>query len=337
MVDSQPLEPLEQKVKIFVHIGVAKAASTTFQKHLFDKHPEIHNLGIYPTGNLGKDSNEINYNCAYLKDKALRLFYSNLVMLDGLEYRFSNNIKLYEQAVKPCLKFDKINLFSYERFTSVLFSHDDIKIKAERLKEIFPNAKIILVIRNQTQLIISQYRDHPFDPRCVRIGKPVSIDKWIKIALDDQFTKYISSLNYYGIVTLYAELFGRENIGVFLFEDLVHCPDYFAEKISEFLGINSATTQSMLKNKHENLSVSGRYNLYRKLARRKFIPHLESLRFLPNSWTNYVSNFLKEGKKGEYKISPAMQAKLHEHFAPLNDKLQEEYQLDLKSYNYPLT
>lgn len=81
----------------------------------------------------------------------------------------------------------------------------------------------------------------------------------------------------------------------------------------------------------------------RKLARRKFIPHLESLKFLPKSWTNYVSNFLKEGKKGEYKISPAMpampamQAKLHEHFAPLNDKLQEEYTLDLKSYNYPLT
>lgn len=50
--------------QVYIHIGYAKAASSTLQKHLFDKHPKINNLGIYSTNNLGKDSSEINYRCA---------------------------------------------------------------------------------------------------------------------------------------------------------------------------------------------------------------------------------------------------------------------------------
>lgn len=327
---------LDQKLKIFIHIGCAKAASTTLQKHLFDKHPEINNLGIYPRGNIGKDSSEINSNCAYLKDENIRKFYSNLVSLDGIEYRYSGNIELYKIAIKPYVKSEQINLFSSERFTSVLWSHDDITTKAYRLKELFPIAKIILVIRNQFNIIKSQYRDHPFDPRCVRIGRPVSLDKWIKIAFEDRLVKYFSSLNYYEIINLYSEIFGRDNIGVFLFEELVYNPNNFAEKISNFLGINPELSKAILNNKHENISVSQRYNYYRALVRLKLMPRLELLKFLPYSFRKDILDFLKSGKKKDYKINQNMQTLIHEYFAPLNNKLQEEYKLDLTSYNYPL-
>jgi hypothetical protein len=329
-------QSVDKKCKIFIHIGCAKAASTTLQKHLFDKHSEINNLGSYPTGNLGKDSNNVNYDCAYLKDENIRKFYSNLVALDGIEYRSCGNLKLYQTLIKPYLETDRINLFSTERFTSILFSHDDLKIKADRLKEIFPNAKIILIIRNQFNMIISQYRDHPFDPRCVRIGKPLSIDKWIKVALEDRQTKYFSCLNYYEIINLYSELFGRDNIGVFLFEELVNNPNQFANRISNFMEIDPEQSQIILNNKHENVSVSQRYNYYRALVRRRLMPHIESLKILPDDFKKNILFFLKSGNKKNYKIHPTTQAMLHEHFAPLNNKLQEEYRIDLTSYNYPV-
>lgn len=329
-------DDLAQEIKIFIHIGCAKAASTTLQKHLFDKHPQINNLGSYPTSNLGKDSQEINYDCLYLKDEKVKKFYYNLVALDGIEYRSSGNLELYQESVKPYLQADAVNLFSSERFTSVLFSHDDIKSKAERLKEIFSNGKIIMIIRNQFNMVVSQYRDRPFDPRCVRIGKPVSLDEWVRIALEDNLTKYSSSLKYYEIANLYSDLFGKDNVGLFLFEELVNQPDLFADKISTFLGINSAYTKSVLNNQHENFSVSHRYNLYRILVRKKFLPHIESLKFLPKAWRMGILNFLKEGKKKDYEIGSAMQTKLHNYFVESNRKLEEEYGLNLSSYNYPI-
>lgn len=49
--------------KAVVHVGYPKAASTSLQKHLFDRHPQIRNLGVFPTGNVGEDSDYINENC----------------------------------------------------------------------------------------------------------------------------------------------------------------------------------------------------------------------------------------------------------------------------------
>ncbi len=329
---------MNKKLQICIHIGCAKAASTTLQKQLFDKHSEINNLGIYPTGNLGKDSNEINYDCPYLKNEHLRRFYYNLVILDGIEYRVSDNFKLYKESIKPLIKTDPVNVFSNERFTSVLFSHDDIKSKADRLKEIFPNAKIIMVLRNQFNMIISQYRDWPFDPRCVRIGKPVSLDKWIEIALEDNLTKYLSSLKYYEIADVYSELFGKDNVGLFLFEDLVSQPQKFAAQISAFLDIDAKETRTLLKNKHENKSVSHRYKVYRTLVRRKLFPSLDSpkLNFLPNIFKENVLLILKGGNKRNYDISLSVKTKIKDYFGISNKKLQDLYKLDLGVHDYPL-
>ncbi|MGV2831690.1 sulfotransferase [Myxosarcina sp. GI1(2024)] len=325
--------------KIYIHIGYAKAASTTLQKHLFDKHPEINNLGIYPTNNLGKDSSEINYKCAYFENESLRKFYHNLVMTDGIEYRRSNNIQLYKESIKPLFKLETINLFSNERFTSVAFSHSDIKNKADRLKEIFPDAKIIIILRNQSNIIISKYREWPFDPRCVMIGKPVSLDNWIKIALEDNHTKYLSNLKYYEIVELYSEMFGKSNVGLFLFEDLVYKPEYFAHKFSQFLGIELKYTQLAFRNKHENSSLSYRYNIYRMLCRKKLLPNLNSNKLdkiMPDYFKQIILDFLRSGKRKEYKISPFMQIKINNYFGKSNSKLQDKYKLNLSDYNYPV-
>ena len=54
--------------KIFFHVGFPKSASTTLQKQLFDKHSKINYLGVYPTGNVGQDSDESNTDTLFKKN-----------------------------------------------------------------------------------------------------------------------------------------------------------------------------------------------------------------------------------------------------------------------------
>ncbi len=163
---------------IFVHIGYPKSASTTLQKHLFHKHSDINYFGLYPTKNIGQDTPKIDRNARFLTDKNLRTFYKALLMEEPDEYSHQEAVDLFRTSIKNHLS-NKVNLLSHERFTSTLFGHSSLEEKAKRLKTIIPDAKIILVIRNQADLIKSQYRDMPFDPRNIRKGKPVSLKKWI--------------------------------------------------------------------------------------------------------------------------------------------------------------
>lgn len=326
--------------RVFIHVGYPKSASTTLQKHLFDKHPQINSLSTYPTGNVGTDSLEINPECAFLSDRQLRDFYYQLTTLDPIDYAKHAPEDLYKHLFAQYVDsdkvaLDKVTLLSSERFTDVLFSYDSIQDKALRLKQIFPHAKIILVLRNQFNIIASQYRDHPFNPRCVRIGRPVSINRWVEIALQDPLVKYANSLNYYETAKCYADLFGKENVGIFLFEEMVTDLARYANRLSEFMGIDPDQTALCLGGKHENLTVSHRYNVYRKLVRRG-LPNIETISFLPQSVQRLALNYLQQGPKKKHSLNPEMTALVQRYFSEPNRKLRDEFNVNVSDYNYPL-
>ena len=320
--------------RVYIHIGVAKAASTTLQKQLFDQHPAINYLGTYPTANLGNDSDFINHKSKYLTDPNLKKFHSNIVMLDEFEYHFSDNIEFFYNNIKPYLSKDHINLFSNERFLAGFRCCTDIKAKATRIKQLFPNAKIIIIIRNQLDIIVSQYRDLPFDPRCVSLGKPVNIDQWIEIAMENDYTNYFNCLKYYEVAKVYKEIFGIDAVEVFLFEDLVHQLDLFAEKLSDFIGIDSTQTKVLLQNKHENRPVSNRFNRYRMLRRK--LPQIKLRNYMPDYIHEQVIKFMKKGKKRNYHISKTMNQSLTNYFGESNAQLQDNFSIELERYQYPM-
>jgi len=326
---------------MFIHIGYPKAASTTLQKQLFEKHPAILNLGVFPTGNIGNDT--INYSDSniFINDKELQRLHYNISMLDDFQYDQLNMKNLYNsiyQKYVQDLKPKRVTIISNERFVSVNFSHNDIGAKAKRLSNLFPEARIIIVIRNQIDLLISQYRDHPFDPRCFSIGKSKNIDDWISIALDNEL-KIIESLNYYKVIQLYEDLFPKNNVGVFLFEDLVYKTDVFASKLSSFMGISLEKTKDYLKLGKQNTGVSNRYNIYRKILR-EFPILFRIANILPSrfkdSVRSTVESTLKNGKKKNYKLSRVNVDRLQEYYGSCNKKLQKKLNLNLKIYKYPL-
>jgi hypothetical protein len=286
-------------MKIAIHIGYPKAASTTLQKHLFHKHSELNNLGNYPTANVGTDSKEIDFEAPFLKSKELKQFYSNILQLDDIEYAFSKNDVIFDTYVLPQMSEDKINIFSHEGFLATFFSNPDRGGKAKRLCSYFKEPKILIIIRNQFELVRSQYADWPFDPRAFTLRRKVEIDEWIQIDMNAPESKhFIRSLNFYYVANYYAALFGKENVRVFLFEEMTNNLDRFAHNISGFLGIDADQTRAILSDKHENKA--------------------------------------RDNQLRSQKIDPGIINRLNGYFAQINRSLIEAYPLNLAAYDYPL-
>jgi hypothetical protein len=319
---------MRMKQDVFVHVGYPKSASTTLQKHLFSKHEEIINLGVYPTKNIGIDSNSSPKNIPYLDEPILRILHNDLVQMDSIEFHcsgFYENLSRFMDGVDLSKKV----VFSNEKLTSVFFSYRDNGVKARRLAKAFPDAKIIFIIRNQHDWLCSQYRDHPFDPRELTIGRPVSFDQWFNIICWNEQIKLKQMLNYYVVIGFYEKLFGESNIGVFLFEDLVNDEEAFSNKLSDFMGIDRSVTHELIAGQHENRGVSGNYNRARCLLRGK----LKNL--IPDRVVSKILSMDKDGEKKEHALSLENINRLNSLYSAGNEKLMHKYDLDLKSYGYP--
>jgi len=315
-----------------IHIGLAKAASSLLQKHLFYKHNEIRNLAIYPEGNLGSGESIKEPDCIYLRDPDLKKFYDRLCMTYSINYNEEKEIELYHSLIKR-YNDNKPIIFSNERITSVFYAYPDIIIKANRLKNIFGEAKIILILRRQIDIIISQYRDHPFDPRNFSIGKPVNINQFVTILNESNDLIYLESLKYSKIIDHYSKLFGKENVGVFLFENLKKNPKEFISNIATFIGISQSTAINTMPKSKENRGVSKKFNQFRKFQRRnQWINKIAKQ--IPQKLKQIFLSWIKKGDKQKIEYDDQTRNFILEYYRRDNYYISKEYHLDLNEYNY---
>jgi hypothetical protein len=322
---------------IVFHVGFPKAASTTLQKALFDRHPDINYLGMYPTSNIGVESQISNLETKYLNSKFLQNLHHLMTNIDGIEF-YNNDLNDIRNEVAGYLSEDKINIFSNERFTSVFFANRDRVDKARRIKELFPDSKILIMIRNQMDIIKSQYRDYPFDPRDLYVNrKRVSIDKWIKLDLSSKDTGFLQSIDYYKLYLFYESVFGSANVKIMLFERLKYDTHGFSKELSEYLNIEPEKSYELLNGVRENTAVSDIANSYRAL-KYKFISFLPSsvessniLRIIDKR----IMGLLKIGKAKKIKIDSTIMNLVDSQFSESNSALEKKIGIELGCYGYP--
>lgn len=318
---------------IVFHVGLPKSASTSLQKNLFYKHSQIHSLSIYPNDNIGIDEGD-DFN---LPDD-INYIYDVICTKDSIDCT-PEVIKDCKNLIERRTSFDKVNVLSNERVTSVLFSHKDRFVKAERIFKMVPNVKILIIIRNQINLIKSQYRDHPFDLRAVgAVNIPVSIDDWILRDLSRVDVSFMESLDYYKLIKSYETIFGKNKIKIMLFEDLISQKLSFSRELSDFLDINEDETFKHLSAEKRNAGVSKNFNKYRWLKSKLllFIPRFVKGSNAIKELDMKVQKLLKRGQQENIKLNDKSHDIILGMYSDSNKRLMLEYKLNLNKYGYPL-
>ncbi len=230
---------MSPKPNIVVHIGFPRTGTTTLQRHLFFRHPEILYLGK-PYGDL-----------------TMRDSIDALIMEESTVYRPEALRNLIESRMERGLEGGrKVFLLSEERLVSAAKVRDK-GVVAQRLFEVFGACKILVTIRNQIEAVKSAYlsggRYLAHVPHALE-GRLISFEDWLYISERMYHGDYVRNVTYFDTIRYYADLFGKDRLCILLFEDFVEEKRKFLGTLSQFLGIDEGRAWELARNGHENES-----------------------------------------------------------------------------------
>jgi len=209
-----------------IHIGFPKAASTWLQNSVFQA---VGNCDLCPE--------------AMVSEKLLK---PGSFTFDPEECRavFSSSFK------RPVLISDKRFLGSFNLgWNNGAYA----KELTGRLKSVFPKATIILIIRNQTEMIASAYAQY------IKDGGTLSINKYLYSPENFTFQNILKfsfeQLEYHSIVNYLQTLFPGK-VRVYMFEELQNDPHGFIKRLASECGLTIG---------HEGISYKPRNPRYSRL------------------------------------------------------------------------
>jgi hypothetical protein len=300
-----------------IHIGANKTASTTLQRCLFAKSNDL----VY----LGEDC--VGY-------EKYRDTLNSLVSDDDIHFSYEFARELFH------------NFVSSSGEKTALYSNEDIMTSrvptqcAHRLKEFLPDAEIMIVIRNQLTAIPSMYANHGAYLKMVPRRywrRYVPFDDWMDYCMT--FIKYsaLDSFFYHRILDLYSSLFGKKNIHILLYEDLVNNKEKFVTDLCRILRIEAKEVSTLLSGQRER-----RRNTIRELRyhqfRSRFLWGRSISRYLPYGevLSRKWRNFLEKGGPANGFMPDYGRSRISELYKEDNLKLSQDYHLPLKEYEYPM-
>ena len=241
----------------FIGIGAAKCATTWVYKCLLE-HPQV----------CGPSIKELGF---FLTKK--QPFEKDFEYEQGI-FKFNKGISFYEKYFNKCDPRKKKGEFS-------VFYLDDPNT-AKLISEYFPDIKIIVCLRDPVKRAYSLYW-------YLKKFRAREKSKSFEIAIKRHPDVYINSGKYYNLLQPYVELFPRENIGIFIVDDLKKDAVKFIQNIYDFIGVNNEyMPQSVLKK--ENASKETRSMIMRQYL--DFIISAIS-QFLKKNRMYFIVNWLR--------------------------------------------
>jgi len=195
-------------MQLFVHIGLHKTATTYLQVDVF---PYLQGI------------NYINGN-----DQALLPWKRRMYMQDPLVF----DVERARDEILALTKEGK-NLLSTEALSgSPMGQYLDRTLILQKLKAMFPDARVILGLRSQPDIIWSLYKNY------VRKGGTCRLDQMTDpygTSLGRDFID-LDSYKYGPYLDRISDLFGPENLHILLFEELSIDRDRLLQRLLDFLG-----------------------------------------------------------------------------------------------------
>ena len=215
-----PINQQDLKMKdVIFHVGHHKTATSWLQSRYFIDHPQI---------------NLISNSKAPWDDKLLNY----LIGSTQRNFNTSRCIKIFNDQLQSDEE-DHINMISAERLSGHPFSGGyDSFIIAERIYSCFPKAKIIIVVRNQIDMLRSIYQ------QLVKEGYLGNFTDFIKSKRWKGTTFSMDFLEYDLLISKYIELFSEKNVLILVYEDLRKNQQMYLNSISSFLNIEGIDYRS---------------------------------------------------------------------------------------------
>ncbi|WP_430938578.1 hypothetical protein [Rhodovulum sp. YNF3179] len=235
---------------LLIHIGYAKAASSLLQSALFSgNHPEIE----------------------VIRDRSISQYHGT-----GENYYFKSGSWIFNDKMasgwsvcpfateeRDLKKFSSNNYskkigkklaISNESWAGHPFSGGiQGSIIANRIHKSFPNARILIIIREQRKMILSTYSDY-----LVRYAGTARLEDFLIPRNPDQFSQH--QIEYYcfsALVDWYKKSFGKDRVLVMPAENIFRNTNTALNEIFSFMGISKMD----IENEKANLN-TGRYDLY---------------------------------------------------------------------------
>ncbi len=269
-------------------------------------------------------------------------FYPNI-----LNYNFINakNFREFIQNKETKFNFKEINqnnnlIFCDEEIMNIKKNTLDIKSKAKKIKQNFPGATIIIFIRNQIKILESKYSFY------VQNGGTKSFNKMIEHLFD---TNKINQWNYFEQITLYTNLFGRNNVKIYFYEDFKANNKLFLKNyISTFnFDIDFNAINFNIKNYSLNNNIIKYLRFFNQFTREKNFFEPDEEKILINiPYLFYITRKIffnlnkilsKNNIKLEKNITRKNYLRIINFFSESNQKLISEFNLTcLNKYKYPL-
>lgn len=300
-----------------VHIGFPKALSSWLQKHLFK--PEQGFLNI------------------------LDSLHTQISVIDPTPFRFDENLCIGFMEKSLAQHVDHHGLVpvcSAEALIGNPYCGGyNAKQNADRLKQLFPDARILLIVREQQQLIRSLYKT------MVVWGMPHSI----KRLLDPKDTSMAPQFNLdflrFDLATAYyQQLFGPDNLLVLPYEAFTADPQKFTKTILQHAGCKPAPAFEKLPwqkrinvnqplfnlyvQRLMNLMVSTPFNYTGILPSTEKAIHNRIRRSKNNPFPTFTNQWFEDDFRQQ--VSNAFTGQ----FPDSNSRLQQLTGLDLAQYGY---
>jgi hypothetical protein len=312
----------------FIHLGLPKTATSCLQMHLFHNHSQIHYFGKIVGGGLPASVRPafITRSCRIrtLEQGDIR----EKPVSSQLAYAAQNNLipVLSEEGLCCGWAWKKV-------------------AQALLLKKTFGPCKIILLVREPVSFIQSYYtqmlKDFHRKRRLIEswakpLGEPphfFDINEWLEAAWVSlnppaQFLRYADTAR------IYANVFGRKNVRLFIFEEFVRNPRPFITNLCEHIGIDPEEGVRLIDGKRANDRITTGY-----------IDRLRAIEQSPQQRDRFRDAAPKERRQmldpqiqdGE-KFIPELSGKWVERINRLGDRqnriLAKNWDLPLAEYGY---
>ncbi|MBR9914821.1 MAG: hypothetical protein GYB32_08345 [Algicola sp.] len=294
-----------------IHIGYFKTGTTWFQQVFF---PKVTNTVF---------SNQAN---ASLDD--------NLIITRPYDFsaeKTSRDVhELFSEQHKDTL------VLSRERLSGHPFTGGyDAKVIADRLKETFPSATIVIFIREQRQAIVSTYKEY------VKRGGTAPFEKWIFTHERTIPSFQLDYFNYHKQINYYIKLFGKSHVKVYAYEDFKDNAKQFLKQFAEDLALEvdlSAFDFNKKVNKGfstKSLNLIRWSNQFSKNKNLNPYPAIKIpfLRFLIEKLCKTLDGMFYNQRNTSF-LKPKTLARINHLFGPSNHELNQLLDLDLESKGY---